>query len=166
MKKGFTLIELLAVVLIMGSLTAIALPQYRRSVERTRVAEALQMMPALFEARERLVAEWGYPTYENTPIAKQAQVTFAKLDIEMKGKPGTKPQRWQTDNFDYTSAPDAFVGAVFTKGVYKGVGLGYAGNHTVRCCYTTTKEACDVLNIPFAVSMSTDSFCKQITQAL
>ena len=50
MKKAFTLIELLVVVLIIGILSAIALPQYTAAVEKSRLAEALVNIKAIQQA--------------------------------------------------------------------------------------------------------------------
>lgn len=53
MKKGFTLIEMLVVVLIIGVLAAVAVPQYESAIEKSRVAEALVVMKSLVDAEQR-----------------------------------------------------------------------------------------------------------------
>ena len=49
-KKAFTLIELLVVVLVIGILSAVALPQYNFTVEKTRFAEARTVASSLQKA--------------------------------------------------------------------------------------------------------------------
>ena len=52
MKKGFTLIEVLVVVLIMGILTSIALPQYRKSVVKTQIMRLFPLIRAIDSAEQ------------------------------------------------------------------------------------------------------------------
>ena len=74
---GFTLIELLVVVLIIGILAAMALPQYFKAVERTRMAEAVTLMDSVVKAQRRKFMQTN--RYANE---------FEGLDVSPKGATG------------------------------------------------------------------------------
>ena len=76
MKKGFTLIELLVVVLIIGILSAVALPQYEKSVEKSRATQAITLVKSIADAQKIYYMANG----------KYAE-NFEDLDIGMPGNP-------------------------------------------------------------------------------
>ena len=62
MKKAFTLIELLVVVLIIGILSAVALPQYRMAVIKTRYATVKTLTRNIANDEELFYIANGYYT--------------------------------------------------------------------------------------------------------
>ena len=66
---GFTLLEMLVVVLIIGILAGIALPQYEKAVTKARVASILPIMRRWYDALQEYKLQHGsYLTeYDNCP---------------------------------------------------------------------------------------------------
>ena len=85
---GFTLLELLLVVLIIGILASIALPQYEMSVEKAKAAEALMNMRTIIGAVERNILLNG--TDDSSVYANPEN-----WDIELSGG------NWDNGNLEY-----------------------------------------------------------------
>lgn len=71
-KSGFTLIELLVVVLIIGILSAVALPQYQIAVQKTRSISLLPLLRSISDAENIYLAANGRYT-----------LNFDELDLDM-----------------------------------------------------------------------------------
>ena len=130
MKKGFTLIELLVVVLIIGILTASAIAQYQKAVEKTEAVQALTLLKTFAQAAEAFyMANGRYP------------IDFTELDISLPADwDGTEnhyphpsnPQnsrsngKWSIVLEDARSANNSWVLWVGRlTGKYAGGGFGY-----------------------------------------
>ena len=103
---GFTLIELLVVVLIIGILAAMAMPQYFKAVERSRMAEAVTLMNSITQAQRRKFMQ-----------TNRYAEDFRGLDVSPKGATGdsyfTKgdPQTGAGGNGFEIDLTDSFVAA-------------------------------------------------------
>ena len=76
-KQGFTLLELLIVVLIIGILAGIALPNYQRATAKAELTQVISVLKPYAEAQERYFLANG-----------QYATSTANLDVRVPGHPG------------------------------------------------------------------------------
>lgn len=73
-KKGFTLLELLVVILIIGILAGIAIPQYQKAKEKSEAGQLLISIKALYDAQQRYYL-----------VNEKYATNFDELDVNFSG---------------------------------------------------------------------------------
>ena len=129
MRNGFTLMEVLAVVLIVAVLTAVGMPQYRKSLERAKVAEARQLLPAIHAACERFAVENLCDNWNSGNCASNMGFDTIDTDSKIRYQGGM----YRTKNFRYEIIKSGRrVRATFLTGRLTNIMIIYNGN-TFSC---------------------------------
>ncbi len=151
MKKGFTLIELLVVVLIIGILSAVALPQYTRAVEKSRVSTMMPIARALADAQKLYyMANGEYATsFDDLDISLPGNCTIREV-----GNPYLQEATCGKIHFHHTSSVQ------HTQGIMKlGDGSSIYIEYAVK---EGTKNSCGACNAPVAGQSNADKICKSM----
>ena len=162
MKKGFTLVELLAVVLVIGILMGIGMPQYRKVIDKARVAEAESMLRTIYDSSERLAGDFGYPSFTELQ-ANRSDIFIARLDMfdPLPAKCTTEgntpsaeilkcPRFWYKTNVYVAGNGQSYVVAKMVKGRNAGTYILFNRSANTLACQPAsghTSDFCEMLGL-------------------
>lgn len=148
------MVEILTVVIIIGILSALALPQYRRVVERARVTEAMAALKSLYDSSERLAVDFGYDDYNslfNNPPTNE--IGIGRLDMFQDQTSTDKNAVLTTSNFSYKFINGQQIAAKRRGGHYAGTCVIFNRDDQTLSCVGET-AACDVYDIPVTTGVT------------
>lgn len=173
--RGFTLIELLIVVLIVGVLVAVAVPQYEKAVMRSRLAETKVIMRSILPAVEEYCLAQG-ATYDpidmsslsiSYPVKDLGGVSavFASSGVSMTLIEGTCKSFLQNNEtsaviFSYLFNPKMSSSASLDQmegALYAAVGINRSG--TRICQPVNDADACSKLGFQMRKGTMSSSVC-------
>jgi prepilin-type N-terminal cleavage/methylation domain-containing protein len=133
MRKGFTLMELVIIIVIIGILAMIALPQFFRVVERGHAAEGVTLLSYIGSAQLRFAAEHS----TTTGVITDLDITDPSASLKFFNAPvlvaGVDPQNnpgavvaTVTRNANQNQAGNNYVLGIQANGIFTCAG-GVAG---------------------------------------
>jgi type IV pilus assembly protein PilE len=126
-QRGFTLIELMIAVVVIGILSAIAIPNYRNYVQKAERGAAKAVMLNLMQTEER------YFTNNGTYLAIAALPTAA-------------PAGWQ--NYSGSSTTSVKYDITVAAGLISGAGTtAITDNYTITATPVTMDGVCNILRL-------------------
>jgi len=103
-EKGFTLLEMIVVVIVIGILASVTIPNYQYAMEKIKSSEGMQILAALLDAQTRYALENGgnfanlltdldvtIPTPSNFNIVNNGDISTADPVARVRRRGGEAP---------------------------------------------------------------------------